>query len=57
MRELFDLIEDINDRLRRSFSILQGSGGMKWEKSEQKALVSKVIHFSLNNFLFFILNM
>ncbi|XP_050536688.1 ATP-dependent RNA helicase TDRD9 [Daktulosphaira vitifoliae] len=43
IRELYDLTEDVNDRLKRSFNILRGSGNMKWERPEQKALASKVI--------------
>lgn len=42
MRELYDLIDDVTNRLKRSFGIIINSGKMKWIKSEEKALACKV---------------
>ncbi|XP_025201691.1 probable ATP-dependent RNA helicase spindle-E [Melanaphis sacchari] len=43
MRELYDLIDDVSNRLNRNFGIVANSGKMKWIKSEEKAMVCKVI--------------
>ncbi|XP_050437543.1 ATP-dependent RNA helicase TDRD9 [Adelges cooleyi] len=43
IRELYDLTDDVSDRLSRSFHIRRNSGNMKWEHKEEQALVLKVI--------------
>ncbi|XP_060863705.1 LOW QUALITY PROTEIN: probable ATP-dependent RNA helicase spindle-E [Metopolophium dirhodum] len=43
MRELYDLIDDVSNRLTRSFGIVANSGKMKWIKPEEKAMACKVI--------------
>jgi len=42
MRELYDLIDDVTNRLSRSFGIVANSGKMKWIKPEEKAMACKV---------------
>lgn len=48
MRELYDLVDDVTNRLNRSFGIIINSGKMKWIKSEEKALACKVKLINLN---------
>lgn len=43
MRELYDLIDDVSNRLNRNFGIIANSGKMKWIKPEEKAMACKVI--------------
>jgi len=42
MRELYDLIDDVSNRLNRNFGIVANSGKMKWIKPEEKAMACKV---------------
>lgn len=42
MRELYDLVDDVTHRLRRSFNIVINTGQMKWIKPEEKAMACKV---------------
>lgn len=42
MRELYDLVDDVTNRLKRTFGIVINSGRMKWINSEEKALACKV---------------
>lgn len=42
IRELYDLVDDVTNRLRRSFNIVVNSGQMKWVKLEEKAMACKV---------------
>ncbi|XP_026807070.1 probable ATP-dependent RNA helicase spindle-E [Rhopalosiphum maidis] len=43
IRELYDLIDDVSNRLNRNFGIVANSGKMKWTKPEEKAMACKVI--------------
>uniref|UniRef100_A0A2S2Q8K9 Putative ATP-dependent RNA helicase spindle-E n=1 Tax=Sipha flava TaxID=143950 RepID=A0A2S2Q8K9_9HEMI len=43
IRELYDLVDDVTNRLKRSFNIVVNSGQMKWVKPEEKAMACKVI--------------
>lgn len=42
MRELHDLVNDVTDRLRKSFGIVANSSKMKWIQPEKKAMACKV---------------
>lgn len=42
MRELYDLVDDVSNRLNRNFGIVPNSGKMKWIKTEEKAMACKV---------------
>lgn len=42
MRELYDIVDDVTNRLQRSFGIVVNTGKMKWIKPEEKALACKV---------------
>ncbi|XP_050064006.1 probable ATP-dependent RNA helicase spindle-E [Aphis gossypii] len=43
MRELYDLIDDVSNRLNRHFGIIANSGKIKWIKPEEKDIACKVI--------------
>jgi len=43
MRELYDLVDDVTNRLKKNFGIVMNSGKMKWIKPEEKAMACKVI--------------
>jgi len=42
MRELYDLVDDVTNRLKRNFGITMNCGKMKWIKPEEKAMACKV---------------
>jgi len=42
MRELYDLIDDVSNRLNRNFGIVANSGKIKWIKPEEKSIACKV---------------
>lgn len=42
MRELYDIVDDVTNRLQRNFGIVVNTGKMKWIKPEEKALACKV---------------
>lgn len=48
MRELYDIVDDVTNRLQRSFGIVVNAGKMKWIKPEEKALACKVLESYLN---------
>lgn len=49
MRELYDLVDDVTNRLKINFGIVANSGKMKWERPEEKAMACKVIYFKDKN--------
>lgn len=52
MRELYDLIDDVSNRLNRHFGIVMSSGKMKWIKPEERAMACKV---QSKKFIYFII--
>lgn len=42
MRELHDLVNEVTNRLRISFSIVANASKMKWIEPEKKAMALKV---------------
>lgn len=42
MRELYDLVDDVTNRLKSNFGIVLNSGKMRWNKPEEKAMACKV---------------
>jgi len=52
MRELYDLIDDVSNRMSRNFGIVVNSGKIKWIKPEDKAMACKVPYRTINLFYF-----
>lgn len=42
IRELYDLVDDVTNRLKQNFNIVVNSGEVKWKNPLEKAMATKV---------------